>query len=153
MGQHTPTNADEARRILASANGGACRFVFMGTAGAQDQDIFARDEQARISTLDRPQARAAQARRATPVLLVPEGPLTLQDDGTAAEQADLRYLWQGHETPSEISRDSSGSGGPRQDSVNYNPNPNPNPNLTLTLTLTLTLGRTRGAWWKSRSTA
>ena len=45
---------------------------------------------------------------------MPEGPLTLQDDGTAAEQADLRYLWQGHETPSEISRDSSGSGGPRQ---------------------------------------
>ena len=47
---------------------------------------------------------------------MPEGPLTLQDDGTAAEQADLRYLWQGHDTPSEISRDSSGSGGPRQDS-------------------------------------
>ena len=84
---------------------------------------------------------------------MPEGPLTLQDDGTAAEQADLRYLWQGHETPSEISRDPSGSGGPLQDSVNYNPNPNPNPNLTLTLTLTLTLGRPRGSWWRNRSTA
>ena len=42
VGQHTPTNADEAR--ILRVNGGACRFVFMGTAGAQDQDIFARDE-------------------------------------------------------------------------------------------------------------
>ena len=110
VGQHTPTNADEARRIGAAANGGVCRFVYMGTAGAQDQDIFARDEAARIGDVDRPQAREAQARRATPVLLVPEGPLTLEDDGTASEQADMRYLWHGHTTPaSEAARDSAGS--------------------------------------------
>ena len=89
VGQHTPTNADEARRIGAAPNGGACRFVYMGSAGAQDRDIFERDGEARICSVDRPQAREAQARRATPVLLVPEAPLTLEDDGTASEQAWL----------------------------------------------------------------
>mgnify|MGYP002820690330 FL=1 len=38
------------------------------------------------------------------MLLVPEAPLTLEDDGTASEQADLRYLWHGHTTPSEAAR-------------------------------------------------
>ena len=47
------------------------------------------------------------------MLLVPEEPLTLQDDGTAAEQADLRYLWQTR-GPRQDRSGSPGSGGPRQ---------------------------------------
>ena len=82
-------NASEARRIGAAAHGSACRFVYMGSAGAHDAEIFARDAAGRITAVDRPHAREAQARRATPVLLVPEGPLTLEDGGTASEQAGL----------------------------------------------------------------
>ena len=111
LAEHTPTNAAEARRVGATPHGRAVRFVYMGTAGSGDEDIFARDAAGAPLGLDRAQARAAQARRATPVLLIPEAPLTLEDDGAASEQADMRLLW--HGVPPRAARDGPSARSPR----------------------------------------